>query len=331
MKSLGSIKGSIFKWFKKLKEKFFNKEKIKNNSFVRFILSSKGIKLFFWIFLIIALIQVVFGVMIYGFKKDDKVTRIVAKIIPYPVAIVNQNVITYNEYLSEKDYIHHFYESTAQEGIDYAAIDKEILNQLIENKLLNYEAFIYKAKVKNEEIDSTLNTIVEQNGGEEKVEKVLDELYGLNIDQFKKLVKTQLIRDKINDKVIMKVTARHILVRIEKDAPAEKVDEANKKIAGYLAEIYNGLDFSEAAKKYSEDTGSAETGGLLEPFASGEMVEEFSKAAFEANPGQIVGPIRTDFGWHIIKVEEKTGQIEKSFSDWLNSVKNKSLIVKFIK
>lgn len=305
---------------------FFASEKVKHVLTSKII---KGVCLFF--VLLIALAQVVFGVLIYGFKSEDKATRVVSKIIPFPAAVANQDFITYADYLHEKDYIHHFYQATEQGNVDFTEIDKQIIDQSIENKLIGFQAFLNKSSVSKKDVDSAVQDIIDQNGGQEKVDKVLSDLYGLNLKQFKSLVKTQMVRDKLDKDLIAKVTVSHILVRVDKNAPDDKVSEAKAKIDGYLNEIKGGLDFSEAAKKYSEDVGSAEQGGQLEPFAVGEMVPEFSATAFSTKVGEISEPVRSEFGWHIIKVEAKTGKIEKSFGDWLNDLKKKSLILKFIK
>jgi parvulin-like peptidyl-prolyl isomerase len=83
-----------------------------------------------------------------------------------------------------------------------------------------------------------------------------------------------------SEKLIAKVTAQHILVTVDAAATDEQVAAAKAKAEGYLTEINAGLDFAEAAKKYSEDTGSATTGGYLDPFSNGDMVKEFSDAAY---------------------------------------------------
>lgn len=282
------------------------------------------------IVIIIALSQVVFGVMVYKYHSENKVTRVAAKVLPFPVGVVNQHIISYDQYLHEKDYIHHFYQATQQEDFDFSEIDKQILDQLIQNKIIAIQAKNNNISVSQEEVDLTMADIINQNGGEEKVNKVLNDLYGLNLDEFRNLVKTQLLRDKLDNKMIAKVKVKHILVRVDQNAPEDKVNEAKTKIEGYLNEINGGLDFAEAAKKYSEDVGSAELGGDLEPFAAGEMVKEFSEAAFKTPVGQISNPIKSEFGWHIIKVEDKSGKIEKSFGDWLSEIVDKSLIIRFI-
>jgi len=88
------------------------------------------------------------------------------------------------------------------------------------------------------------------------------------------------------------VHARHILV--------EKEDEA-KAIA---AELKKGADFAQLAKQKSKDPGAAE-GGDLGYFTKDQMVPEFAEVAFNLDKGQISDPVKTQFGWHIIKVEDK--------------------------
>jgi len=89
------------------------------------------------------------------------------------------------------------------------------------------------------------------------------------------------------------IRARHILVDTEEEARE------------LLEKIKAGEDFAELAKNYSKDPGSAENGGDLGFFGRVMMVEPFEEAAFALEPGQVSEPIKTDFGYHIIKVEEK--------------------------
>lgn len=88
------------------------------------------------------------------------------------------------------------------------------------------------------------------------------------------------------------VSAKHILVENENSA-----NDIAKEIA-------NGLAFEEAAKKYSTCP-SKERGGDLGYFAKGQMVPEFEKAAFEGEIGKVIGPVQTQFGYHLIRVEDK--------------------------
>ena len=80
-------------------------------------------------------------------------------------------------------------------------------------------------------------------------------------------------------------------------------DEAKAKAEGIKKKIEGGASFEELAKTESDDKGSGGRGGDLGAFSRGQMVQEFEQAAFSAKPGEIVGPIRTQYGYHIIKVE----------------------------
>src|SRR5712692_7857243 len=96
------------------------------------------------------------------------------------------------------------------------------------------------------------------------------------------------------------VHARHILVETEDEAKA--VEEELKK----------GTDFAELAKKKSKDPGASD-GGDLGFFTKDQMVPEFSTVAFALEPGKISDPVKSQFGWHIIKVEEKRNRKAPEF------------------
>jgi len=97
------------------------------------------------------------------------------------------------------------------------------------------------------------------------------------------------------------VHARHILVESEDEAK-QVVDELKK-----------GADFAELAKKKSKDPGAAD-GGDLGFFTKEQMVPEFSAAAFALEPGKISDPVKSQFGWHVIKVEEKRNRKPPEFA-----------------
>src|ERR1700692_4481253 len=96
------------------------------------------------------------------------------------------------------------------------------------------------------------------------------------------------------------VHARHILVESEDEAKAVK------------AELDKGADFAELAKKKSKDPGASD-GGDLGFFTKDQMVPEFSTVAFALEPGKISDPVKSQFGWHIIKVEEKRNRKAPEF------------------
>jgi peptidyl-prolyl cis-trans isomerase C len=97
------------------------------------------------------------------------------------------------------------------------------------------------------------------------------------------------------------VHARHILVEKEEDAKA------------VVAELKGGADFAELAKKKSIEPGAAESGGDLGYFTKDQMVPEFADAAFKLEKGKVSDPVKSQFGWHIIKSEDKRKKPVPSF------------------
>jgi peptidyl-prolyl cis-trans isomerase D len=100
------------------------------------------------------------------------------------------------------------------------------------------------------------------------------------------------------------VKARHILLKVPPDASNEAEAEIKDKALEILKRAQHGEDFSELAKKYSQDTSNASKGGDLDYFKKGQMVKPFEELAFSMKKGEIGGPVRTRFGWHVIKVED---------------------------
>jgi peptidyl-prolyl cis-trans isomerase D len=97
--------------------------------------------------------------------------------------------------------------------------------------------------------------------------------------------------------------ASHILVALTPDAKPDDRAAAKKKAETLLAQARaNPAKFADLAKANSEDQGSAQQGGDLGSFARGSMVKAFEDAAFAAKPGDIVGPVETEFGYHVIRV-----------------------------
>jgi peptidyl-prolyl cis-trans isomerase C len=123
-------------------------------------------------------------------------------------------------------------------------------------------------------------------------------------------------RKKLYDDTVTKLPpetelhARHILV--EDEGTAKQVAERAKK----------GEDFLALSKEFSKDPGSVADGGDLGWFTKDKMVKEFSDAAFKLEPGQISDPVKSQFGWHIIKVEEKRTKPAPQFAEVQDQIGN---------
>ena len=102
------------------------------------------------------------------------------------------------------------------------------------------------------------------------------------------------------------VTARHILYKSD-GTPAQDA-AARAKAEAAVKKLKAGADFAALAKAESEDPGSKESGGDLGSFGRGRMVKEFEDAAFGANVGEVVGPVKTPFGFHVIKVSARSAE-----------------------
>lgn len=98
------------------------------------------------------------------------------------------------------------------------------------------------------------------------------------------------------------VRARHILVGVDEERPEP---EARELIEEVRSRIEAGEDFAALAREVSEDPGSRDRGGDLGFFGRGRMLREFEEAAFAAEPGELVGPVRTGFGFHLLEVLER--------------------------
>jgi len=99
------------------------------------------------------------------------------------------------------------------------------------------------------------------------------------------------------------VQARHILVETEEEAKDLK------------AKIDAGADFATLAKERSKDPGTKDDGGMLGYFSTGQMVPQFEQAAFALQKGEVSNPVKSQFGWHLIKVEDRRQKPPPSFED----------------
>jgi peptidyl-prolyl cis-trans isomerase D len=98
------------------------------------------------------------------------------------------------------------------------------------------------------------------------------------------------------------VTASHILFEVPKDATPAKEAEIKAKAEAVLKKAKAGEDFAKLAKEYSDDAGSKDQGGNLGAFARDSVIKEFADAAFSLKVGEISGLVRSQYGYHIIKV-----------------------------
>lgn len=211
----------------------------------------------------------------------------------------------------------YFGDSQRPSEIDYRY---SILMNLVDQKILSYYALNKGIYPTNEELNAKVDEIVNQYASDEQYKLQIEQLYG-SIDAFRELVEKYVANDLLRAKIIQdvfpnidndvkqyfnenkdeikdkyeKVDASHILV----DSEASAMEIKNMIESGKIS-------FSEAASEFSIDTQSAALGGSLGSFGHGQMVPEFEQAAFSATPGVIVGPVKSEYGYHLIEVATKT-------------------------
>jgi peptidyl-prolyl cis-trans isomerase C len=117
------------------------------------------------------------------------------------------------------------------------------------------------------------------------------------------------------------VHARHILIRAATgDEKASK--DAEDKIKAVIARLKKGEDFAKIAAEVTEDPSGKANGGDLGYFGKEQMVPEFSEVAFKLDKGQISEPVKTQFGWHVLKVEDKRAKTPPKFEDVKPQIEN---------
>ena len=131
------------------------------------------------------------------------------------------------------------------------------------------------------------------------------------------------------------VHARHILISIKTpEAPSDDAldkPQARAKAGELLKRIRAGEDFGSLAKEFSKDPGSKENGGDLGWFGRGRMVPEFEKAAFALQPGQVSDIVESQFGFHIIKVDERRSGDPQQAAEAVQQEKEKKVIEEIVK
>lgn len=120
------------------------------------------------------------------------------------------------------------------------------------------------------------------------------------------------------------VEARHVLIKVEQNAPEEAVETARRRAQEVHQKAVDGADFAELAVQYSEGP-SADNGGYLGTFRRESMVAPFADKAFSMGAGEISEPVRTRFGWHVIKVEAVNEETTESFESARETIRNQKI------
>lgn len=270
---------------------------------------SSGKKSLIWgivlaIVLAIIIVLVVFGVGIYKYNWHNQYATWMVKVFPYPAAMVDFEIVKYADWQGDVDTLDYYLAKQDELNLgilnipEGSTVESTVLKKMIKAKLLERLALQYKVKVEQADIDAELEKVYSQAaGGKEEVESTLKELYNWSVDDFaRKVIDEFLLREKVQQAL---------------DNDEEYSRQAREQIENIKSKIdSNELTFEDAAQIYSQDPATASLSGDLGTFGRGDMVVEFEEAAFSLSEGQISEPVKTSYGYHLIKLDKKTTDAE---------------------
>lgn len=246
------------------------------------------------------------------------------------IAVVEQHSITMdelNQSMNRPD-IKAAVDALSGQPAELEKLRKSVLASMIDKDLL-IKAATSSATYQPDTIKKEVETIIQEQGGQSVIQPILSS-YGTSWDSFMKDMNERVTIEQFIEKDLLAnvsisddelrasfskdpslyaepetVTARHILVLVKQNASKEEQTKALEKIQDIRKRATApGADFAKIASETSDDTASKVDGGNLGAFQRGMMVPEFEKAAFALKVGEISDPIKTDYGYHIIKVEK---------------------------
>ncbi|PIQ99408.1 MAG: hypothetical protein COV66_11710 [Nitrospinae bacterium CG11_big_fil_rev_8_21_14_0_20_45_15] len=275
----------------------------------------------------------------------------VAMVYDRVVAKVNSEIITMSAVYEREHPFRQMMSRTGEKIPPRDELLKQILDIIIEEKLQIQHGKKLGIQVEEDRVEAALNDVKEDNGINEEQMKMMLEKEGRTIEQYKDQIRNQLImgqvaryqfgrnlvvKDSLIEKyyertkkdywVAGKISVRHILFILDDALTDQEIEVKRKRAEMVLAEIRSGKSFEEMARLYSEDV-SASSGGEIGTLQKGRMVPEFDKAAFALKEGGVSDIVKTQFGFHIIKVDKVFPGHTKPLDDKLRE-KLKNLILK---
>jgi len=253
------------------------------------------------------------------------------------IATVNEEEITEEELNKRLEKLSFIY----QMDIDRDLYGEEMLDQLIEEKLLLQKAEEKGVIVGEEEVEVQYSEfesmLVTSYSGEEELKNELDQR-DLDLDDFRNLIGKLAVISGLIDEVTKDITVSEQEIKDYYDENPEEFVAPESVEASHILveeralaeEILEKLDdsesFSDLAKEHSIDTQNKDDGGHLGYFTYGEMVPEFEQVAFDLEIDQISEVVATDFGYHIIKVTDRVPEKMLTFNEAEDFIRDRLLL-----
>ncbi len=250
------------------------------------------------------------------------------------VAVVSDQIILESELNTQADLYVTQMRLTLKSQKEQEELRKQILDQMVNDKLLlNAAQKDTLVEVTSKEVDEALQKQMDKIKSEFTEEELKAQLRAEGLTEielrkkYREQIENQIMIDRLIASKLQKVSVStrevkdfyqtyedslpdepeaaklsHILLEI-KTSP-ESMDSLRGRAEGLCARAKQGEDFADLAKRYSDDP-SAEQGGDLGFFGRGDMIAKFEEAAFSLQPGEVSDVVQTEFGYHVIKVEDK--------------------------
>lgn len=269
------------------------------------------------------------GIAMAGVRSlsDDPFTLKTAKIFNLSVAKVNGQGIPYVVYKEDTQVLKKIYAEQAQDAAPFTDqdISDQVLSRLVINEIMRQLAEQYGVLVTQEDVKPVKAQLLAGYEDEAAAEAEIERQYGWNIKTFiDKVITPVLLEQKLAEAFSQstddagkryeteQVQARHILFQVKDDKDDAKV---RKEAEAVLKRALQGEDFATLAGQFGSD-GTKDQGGDLGWFGHGAMVPAFEQAAFALTPGTVSPElVKTEFGYHIIKVEGK--QMVRDFNAFM--------------
>jgi peptidyl-prolyl cis-trans isomerase D len=223
-----------------------------------------------------------------------------------------RDVLSANLFISDDDVLASYKDQVEQAKIRFVQLPASSMASEVIASPEEIEAYFeeHKEELRIPEQRVVDYLLLDQNALRDTIELSEDELfdyYEANPDEF---AQEEQVR------------ARHILLQVGSERTEEQAEEQMLAIRDRLEA---GEDFAALATELSDDPGSKAQGGDLGFFGRGQMIAEFEEAAFNAQPGEVVGPVKTNFGYHLIRVEERRDAGRTSFTDSQEQIRSRLL------
>ena len=266
-----------------------------------------------------AIVLVIVGVGIYIYVGGYKIPWVnaIARVVPYPVAVVDGHIVRLSDFSANMEIAQHnilaqkqvdIFDSTNKQYRDL--VEQGVLASQIEGEVIVRLTKKYDVSVTQADIQKEEDSLLTQFKDKADFEKTIQDLFGISVADFEKQI---LLNQVAKQKLQKYYLDNRDLTKTERDKASEVVDKLKK-----------GEKFDELAKKYSDDS-SATQGGDLGTVARGTYDAEFEKAALALKVGETSGIVQTQFGWHVIQLVAKDDKslhakhilVQSKFEDWL--------------